>query len=108
MSEYFQADIWFIFKCNSLMAAVESLQSLTSRLNIFKILTMKFTHFWSNKSGRRMITPPLAKTKSGDVAGFHLVTEKGPVNVFLGIPYAQPPVGDLRFQVWLPFLYIYL
>src|SRR6516165_6738317 len=37
---------------------------------------------------------PQAKTKSGTLEG----KADGPVNVFLGIPYAQPPVGDLRWK----------
>jgi para-nitrobenzyl esterase len=36
------------------------------------------------------------KTGSGPVAG--TVSRDGTVNVFLGIPYAAPPVGDLRWR----------
>jgi len=35
----------------------------------------------------------VAETSSGSVRGI-----RGAVNVFLGIPYAEPPVGDLRWQ----------
>ncbi|CAG0968442.1 acetylcholinesterase [Myxococcaceae bacterium] len=36
----------------------------------------------------------IADTTSGPVAGFET---EGDLDVFLGIPYAEPPVGDLRF-----------
>ena len=38
--------------------------------------------------------PPQVKTHSGNVEG----KEVGKVQVFLGIPYAAPPVGDLRWK----------
>lgn len=41
------------------------------------------------------MTAPVVRTKSGPVAG--TVTEKGIV-AFRGIPYAQPPIGPLRFR----------
>lgn len=38
-------------------------------------------------------------TKNGCVEGFQIKCDRGPVNIFLGIPYADPPVGELRFKV---------
>jgi carboxylesterase type B len=40
---------------------------------------------------------PTAKTKNGTYAGFHLASYNQ--DLFLGIPYAQPPLGDLRLTV---------
>lgn len=40
------------------------------------------------------------KTDSGVLVGRHLTTHNGrPIRAFMGIPYAQPPVGVLRFKV---------
>ncbi|XP_074592974.1 acetylcholinesterase-1-like [Brevipalpus obovatus] len=41
---------------------------------------------------------PVIKTKSGPVVGVLLQTNEGEIAKFLGIPYAKPPVGPLRFQ----------
>ena len=41
---------------------------------------------------------PQVKTASGTVEG----KEDGAINKFLGIPYAAPPVGDLRWKPPVP------
>lgn len=41
-------------------------------------------------------------TSSGPIRGKHLMTTSGKVTAFLGIPYAEPPVGKLRFQKPVP------
>ncbi|XP_032997805.1 acetylcholinesterase-like [Lacerta agilis] len=40
----------------------------------------------------------LVITSSGPIRGKRLMTDSGAVTAFLGIPYAEPPVGKLRFQ----------
>lgn len=40
----------------------------------------------------------LVTTSSGQVRGMNLPVLSGTVTAFLGIPYAQPPVGSLRFK----------
>ncbi|GBM49428.1 Acetylcholinesterase [Araneus ventricosus] len=37
-------------------------------------------------------------TLSGPVQGFFTYLHEDPVEVFLGIPFAEPPIGNLRFQ----------
>ena len=52
------------------------------------------------------LTGPVANTKVGPIIGtFHNVTVFGKelsVNRYFGIPYAEPPVGDLRFRKPVP------
>ncbi|SNC77676.1 para-nitrobenzyl esterase [Hymenobacter gelipurpurascens] len=44
--------------------------------------------------GHAQGTPPVVKTRQGKVQG----VQEGSLRVFRGIPYAQPPVGALRFR----------
>jgi carboxylesterase type B len=44
----------------------------------------------------RLVGQPI-KTSSGPVSG-HAATVNSDVSVYLGIPYALPPVGNLRFM----------
>lgn len=47
----------------------------------------------------------IADTEYGQVRGAKVISEVGiPYWRFLGIPYAKPPVGELRFQVKIHFL----
>ncbi|XP_077180758.1 cholinesterase-like [Paroedura picta] len=41
-------------------------------------------------------------TSSGRIRGKHLPAGSGTVTAYLGIPYAEPPVGKLRFQKPVP------
>lgn len=43
-----------------------------------------------------VLTSPVVKTLNGSYQGYSL-PEFGQ-DVFLGMPYAQPPIGDLRFR----------
>jgi para-nitrobenzyl esterase len=45
---------------------------------------------------------PEARTTGGAVRGLELGTAHGAVHAFLGIPYAEPPVGDRRFARAVP------
>ena len=42
------------------------------------------------------------KTKYGEVEGFTYTMSNGEkANIFLGIPFASPPIGDLKLEVRL-------
>ncbi|KAK5175894.1 uncharacterized protein LTR77_001034 [Saxophila tyrrhenica] len=45
-------------------------------------------------------TPPTAQTKNGTYVGRY--ASRWNTDYFLGMPYAQPPVGDLRFHTPMP------
>nr|XP_003218003.2 PREDICTED: cholinesterase [Anolis carolinensis] len=44
----------------------------------------------------------LVNTSSGPIKGKKVPTNSGTVTAYLGIPYAEPPLGKLRFQKPLP------
>ncbi|GAB3936808.1 carboxylesterase/lipase family protein [Larkinella terrae] len=58
-------------------------------LLILAALSIQFTHFASAQ------TAPKAKTANGEVEG---VLEPSGIRAFKGIPFAQPPVGELRWK----------
>lgn len=43
----------------------------------------------------------IVKTKSGEIEGIaeHTILDRREFYSFRGIPYAQPPIGELRFKV---------
>lgn len=49
-------------------------------------------------------SPPVVDTQSGKIMGRHVTLKDGRrMSAFVGIPYAKPPIGQLRFKVreWL-------
>ncbi|ODN00458.1 Venom carboxylesterase-6 [Orchesella cincta] len=59
---------------------------------------MAFILYYNDSLSQR-IEGPLVKTKLGYVQGIASLSRKGRLFYeFLGIPYAKPPVGDLRFE----------
>ena len=45
---------------------------------------------------------PIATTEYGKIEGLHYVTPDGfATQMFMGIPYAKPPINELRFEVGL-------
>ncbi|XP_042147880.1 cholinesterase [Ixodes scapularis] len=53
-------------------------------------------------SGSTLTDVPVVHTDLGAVAGRKLTVSGEQVDAFYGIPYAEPPVGNLRFQKSLP------
>ena len=47
-------------------------------------------------------TPPVVNTVLGAINGLQCPT--GDVNSFLAVPFAQPPIGDLRFAPPAPYV----
>jgi para-nitrobenzyl esterase len=46
--------------------------------------------------------PPVVHSPAGAVQGLVQTTPGGPANAFLGLPYAAPPTGQLRWQPPMP------
>lgn len=60
---------------------------------IASLLTISFSIVASHQT-------PTVKIENGEVTGIELTSHKGRFfNAYLGIPYAKPPVGTLRFKV---------
>ena len=55
-------------------------------------LNVRFARAWGHKA-----PPPTIATRSGGVAGT-VEQNDPPVDAFKGIPFAQPPLGDLRWR----------
>ncbi|XP_078056857.1 uncharacterized protein LOC144481213 [Mustelus asterias] len=79
-----------------------------SKLNIKKNLKLKQVTFWNQyipsllKVKECPITEPqpdpLVQTQNGLLRGFRVQQNDKVTDIFKGIPYAQPPIGELRFQ----------
>lgn len=67
-------------------------------LFVFSLLAMILASRADGQSTRNGAAP-LAKTANGTLEG---VAEPSGVNAFKGIPFAQPPVGDLRWKEPMP------
>ena len=77
-------------------ASAPECYALASKLVLAVALACAFTlSAVTGASARKSFPKPFAITKSGPVLG---ITVNG-VDEFLGIPYAAPPVGSLR---WMP------
>ncbi|CAL8100204.1 unnamed protein product [Orchesella dallaii] len=83
-------------------ALIQNVRRNMSFGQIFFIGFLAFLMYYNDSLGQR-IEGPLVKTKLGYVQGITSVSRKGRFFYeYLGIPYATPPVGDLRFEPPLP------
>ena len=72
---------------------------LFSVVSLTAICTVLHASFaWPSSSGSS--SSPQVKIKNGTVEGYHLGSYNQ--DLFLGIPFAQPPVGPLRYRVPQP------
>lgn len=69
------------------------------RLTFMSLLViLLFSAFFATKG--KLKSRVVTVTEYGEVAGKTVVTLDGfTFDVFLGIPYARPPTGELRFEV---------
>lgn len=55
---------------------------------------------WGRYNQSKIVGNPVVITRDGALRGFTMTTVSGrPISAFQSIPFAQPPVGPLRFQV---------
>lgn len=67
---------------------------------ILFLMLLAYTMSCSNRDAHRVFKPDLVVIDPGKLMG--RTTDDGDVAVFLGIPYAAPPVGDLRWKAPQP------
>jgi len=65
-----------------------------------KFNTVGYSQYYHSSYHHTKHGPPLVTTKSGVIQGFWMRVVGGKlIRAFEGIPYAEPPIGHLRFRV---------
>lgn len=65
-------------------------------------IAVALTAYYIIRGGDVKVSSPIIKTKYGQLEGFISNSRDGrEFYEFLGIPYARPPVADLRYEVSL-------
>ncbi|KAF4525883.1 hypothetical protein B566_EDAN014660 [Ephemera danica] len=65
-------------------------------------LPNQIRHNISHFIGKHHRDPLLIETTTGQVRGFSRTIHSKEISVFYGIPFARPPIGDLRFRRPVP------
>ena len=74
---------------------------------MFKLLSVLYVIFVTSYA---QVLGPIVEISSGSIQGEIVATHYDNVNVhsFQGIPFATPPLGELRFEVSTSGLYLFL
>jgi carboxylesterase type B len=59
------------------------------------ITVICFVNAWTNSAD---VDPPIASIDCGQLRGKEITTSRGKCDAYLGVPFAAPPIGDLRFE----------
>lgn len=70
-------------------------------------LLLNVSLLWAEKASGEDDESPIVETLNGPIRGFKFKlpvverkkTEIDSANIYLGVPYAQPPIKNLRFEV---------
>lgn len=73
---------------------------LKTLLGLTLVVTPALSAITKRQVNASSIAPPVASTKNGTYYGKY--ESEWNTDAFLGVPYAQPPVGPLRFHVPMP------
>lgn len=75
----------------------------SSIVSVFALLSIAFT-IGAAAPAPTLARPPIVKTNSGDIQGSVATSflDRRTYYSFRGIPFAQPPIGHLRFKVSVP------
>ena len=76
---------------------------MTSNLVLFVVLPLIWMLLATTTVSNTVGTYPIVQTEKGPIRGKRISLHHGKqVDAFFGIPYAKPPIGELRFRHPLP------
>ena len=75
-----------------------------TRILLYFLVTTIAIVLWTKYRKSDDVEVPIIKAPIGDISGMSMVTRHGrDIFAYKGIPYAQPPIGRLRFKRPQPF-----
>jgi len=70
------------------------------KTSVFAVLIVILAVVYNSRQNNALPPSPVIDTKLGQIRGLTSLSRGGrEFYEFLGVPYAQPPVGQLRFEV---------